>query len=39
MDIIQAYAPTNDKSVDIVEEVTKFTNEGEITIVLGDFNS
>lgn len=46
MNIIQAYAPTNDRSDDLVEdfyntlgEAMTLTKKGEITVVLGDFNA
>lgn len=46
MNIIQAYAPTCDKSDDMIEEFYSdlekamcLTKKGEITIVLGDFNA
>lgn len=46
MNIIQAYAPTNDKTDDMVEEsygnleeALRLTKNGEITVILGDFNA
>lgn len=46
MNIIQVYAPTNDKKEDEVkkfyitlDEAMKLTKKGEITMVMGDFNS
>lgn len=46
MTVIQAYAPTGDKSDDDIEgfystldEASNLTKKGEITVVLGDFNA
>ena len=46
MNIVQVYAPTNDKDDNMIEEfyaeleeTMKLTKKGEITIVMGDFNA
>ncbi|XP_060527005.1 craniofacial development protein 2-like [Cylas formicarius] len=46
MNVVQAYAPTGDKSDEVVEdfystleEAMKITKQGELIIVLGDFNA